>query len=258
MKITTLAHLEEPKISQTPLAAKKLEVFLEKSDKEEFMILGVQHQDSDPPNHLIIKDWVLPEQNVHGTNCKCVDGFIDKLEEDYNNGLQSSDYKEEKQTFIWCHSHVNGTVAPSAQDNVESLEYGGILYKMVYTIIVNKRGTNGVTLYDFNRNLKISDLDMNIYLGDVDIQALEQLYEKNVHIIQDITTSNTKTATNINRNGYTYYSKTNPNKTNKAIYDANKELEKAEKIINDVCKDPFYTNDNGFLDSSEFDLGVYP
>ena len=145
-----------PEIRFTKYSMQWINAIVEQHN-EEIGFYGVVERDG---NIFTITDIFYPK-HVLATSATCEidpDGITDVMKFLLDKG-RDEDIGKLK---MWGHSHVNMGVGPSGQDESMGLELVNDNGDYLIRLIANKKGDMGITLFDLERNIKISELDYSI------------------------------------------------------------------------------------------------
>lgn len=169
----------EPTIFVTPLAMHKMRYYIDNTSTEIGWLGYVQRYENDV---YLIEDVFLVKQQVHSATTELDADALGSLATDL---IKQGDkgialYNKIR---LWGHSHVNMSTSPSGQDDKQMEEFGTADFYI--RLIGNKKGEWNVCLYDYEKNILWSKLEMQIYYEvDIDDTILEQEIKDNVSTIK--------------------------------------------------------------------------
>jgi len=142
--------------------------------------------DNPRENCYIVTDIHVPSQEVNGGTCELTPEGLFELYED----LIKQDKEEDAEKIrFWGHSHCNGGVTPSQQDEVQSLEMLKNNGDFLIRGICNKEGKMSVSFFDAKMRHAFDNIP---WLSDdgVDRNEIKALYkpiiDKNVKEFKEI------------------------------------------------------------------------
>ena len=213
MKITNLKGYAIPKIYMKYDVMMKVKKLVDEVNIEVGFIYLV---DKIEDNTYVIYDVFVPEQDAHGATCEL------KPEALLNIAHQIAGSEPEKLNHLrgWGHSHVNMDPSPSAQDEEQAMDFFDDADYLIRQI-VNKKGEQTLSLFDFNNKLRYDKLELEILYTEemqdlIDkMNAIEVKEEEGASEFVESIKGNIRTKT-YSKGNYTKTSK--PNTYNSGYY----------------------------------------
>jgi len=173
---------------------------------------------------LVIDEIFLLKQEANGGTCELAeDGFASLYEKLTEDGREND---VDKLRF-WGHSHANGAVGPSGQDETQAMETLNDTQDFLIRAICNKDGKMAISYFNFEKGVAIDNVDWRCDDG-VDRLAIKEelvpLIKENVKELKYTTTYVNKN--NNNNNGGINYSQNNNNAVQQNLLDNRPDLVK--------------------------------
>ena len=131
-------------------------------------------------NHYVVKDIFLPKQDVNGGTCELNDEGLFELYEQLTNSGREDDLDKIR---FWGHSHGNGGVSPSGQDEEQAIEMLKNNTDYLIRAIANKSGKMAISYFNYSKQYAIDNVlwQMNDGVNHDEIKKeFEPLIKENV------------------------------------------------------------------------------
>lgn len=160
-------------------AYKKMKCYIDLCDKEVGWLATAYKEG----NVIRIKDAFLFDQEVHATTCELTPGGIADFVTNLYMTMDADEAMEISNNLTcWGHSHVNMSVTPSGQDDIQLRSFSTSGHDWFLRVIGNKRGEFEYTYIDYNSGIEIRDLDWSIIIPGLDMEDMKAGIEEEMKV----------------------------------------------------------------------------